>query len=565
MSKNILIVESDAALSSQLRIELEAKGCTVEETTDGKGSIELIRRNRPDLVVLAVNLGGGMSGYIVCGKLKKDDGLKSIPVVIIGDPADFDKHRGLKVRADEYVAKPVDMNDFLSHVGGLIGFPAGAEEVLEEETLSPGSDGTDFALDALGDDEAEEIAVEAEPLDLDAAFDDIATSAEEEIVEEVVEAPQDLGADVDVTGEHPSLSNDEADSALDGLGGGDAYDAEDKTTLGFMPDIEESPALHNTPAPLRSAAMGPSDAADLRELRARVAELEGALAEAERRASEATGKAEALEQDLVSRAGELEAARQTGGKSDKDFFALKEANNKKDKEILRLKTELNEKDSELLELRDRETGLEQQLSEASGEAAKRDAQLKTLQARADQLASERKKIDRDLLAAKEEARGASSKLAALQADFDQTSEQLRAHELELDQTRNRLRELEGAHEELERVRAELASREAAIAAKSEEVENQRLQAEQAQIDLEAARNQVTQQAENFAEEMGNLRKQISELEEESLRSEERLTKLYARIKGEEQLKERTKKALAIAQQLLEEAPGDVEIDVEEAA
>ena len=50
-----------------------------------------------------------------------------------------------------------------------------------------------------------------------------------------------------------------------------------------------------------------------------------------------------------------------------------------------------------------------------------------------------------------------------------------------------------------------------------------------------------------------LRKRIGELEETAARNEERVTKLYTRIKADEKLREKTKKALGIAQQLLEEA------------
>src|SRR4051812_22436459 len=108
MSKTILIVESDSDHSQSMRSELEGKGFAVEETQDGKGSIELIRSQRPSLVILAEKLAAGQNGYILCGKLKKDDDLKEIPVVIVGNPDGFAAHRKLKTHADEYVAKPAN-------------------------------------------------------------------------------------------------------------------------------------------------------------------------------------------------------------------------------------------------------------------------------------------------------------------------------------------------------------------------------------------------------------------------------------------------------------------------
>src|SRR5207248_5170793 len=105
MSKKILIVESDSAAVSQMRSELQAKGFEVEDSSDGKGCVELTRRLRPDLVLLAVDLPQGQNGYILCGKFKKDDELKSTPIVIIGNPDGFAAHKKLKSRADDYLAK----------------------------------------------------------------------------------------------------------------------------------------------------------------------------------------------------------------------------------------------------------------------------------------------------------------------------------------------------------------------------------------------------------------------------------------------------------------------------
>ncbi|HLL54647.1 MAG TPA: response regulator, partial [Myxococcaceae bacterium] len=195
MSKQILIVEGDAALSNNVRSALESKGFAVEETSDGKGSIELVRRLKPELVLLAVELPAGQNGYILCGKLKKDDELKGIPVVIIGNPDGFAQHRKLKTRADEYVAKPLELDAVVETVGALIGFPevAQAEEVIDESlSLSD-------LVDDTGPHEvvAEEIAVETEAtvngdpeLDmLDAAFDDM--SDPQGAPEQAAAAPED--------------------------------------------------------------------------------------------------------------------------------------------------------------------------------------------------------------------------------------------------------------------------------------------------------------------------------------------------------------------------------------
>ncbi|GEL68646.1 response regulator [Myxococcus virescens] len=561
MSKKILIVESDTALSATLRSALEGRGFTVDETTDGKGSVEQIRRDRPDLVVLAVDLSAGQNGYLICGKLKKDDDLKNVPIVIIGNPDGFAQHRKLKAHADEYVAKPVDADQLVERAGALIGFPElpATEDVVDES----------LTLDALGDepmtaDFGEEISVETaeepsvtgEELDLDAAFGDLSApeetpSFEEEVVvappEAVVEGVEEDFSTLD------SLGTDSEDP-LEGLD--DASD--EKTVIGFIapapvaapppeppravaPPPVPRPTAPPRPAPPPVAVAPAADAAELRSLRAKVAELQAELDDSRGAASHAEERVRDLEAQLESQATELEAARASSGKNDKDTFALRDAANKKDKEILRLKTELNQKDQEIIELKDQSLELEQKASTAETELAQRDAQLKTLTARAESLAADRKRVDQQLAAAKEEARGASAQLTALQTELDQHQAQAHAYAAELEELRARAGQLE-----------------ADVQAAQHEAEDLRVQLGQAQVEL-------SEQSSRASTEADELRGRIAELEAATARNEERVTRLYARIKSEEKLREKTKKALVIAQQLLDEPASSVADDASEAA
>lgn len=104
MSTHVLIVEGDAALSARMRGALEAKGFSVQETTDGRTCVEVARQGHAAAVVLAVELPAGQNGYILCGKFKKDDELRTVPVAIVGSPEGFAQHGKLKNRADAYLA-----------------------------------------------------------------------------------------------------------------------------------------------------------------------------------------------------------------------------------------------------------------------------------------------------------------------------------------------------------------------------------------------------------------------------------------------------------------------------
>ncbi|MHA7631375.1 response regulator [Corallococcus sp. M7] len=591
MSKRILIVESDATLATTLQQALESRGFSAQTTGDGKGSVELIRRERPDLVVLAVDLSAGQNGYLICGKLKKDDELKTVPIVIIGSPDGFAAHSKLKARADEYVAKPVDTDALIERVGGVIGFPEPpvSNEVVEDESLTLDSLGeepaTDFGSEEIAVDTGEDAPVAGEDLDmLDDAFSDMSEPVTGTPEEPVVAPPEEMESpsDLEEISALDSLGPDSNDDSLDMLGGLD--EPEEKTVVGFMPPVDPEPVAAPTPPPARAAATplravpppaatarpaavaapvtpaaapGPSaaDLAELRNLRAKVAELQSALEDARAETTQVEERVQSLESELQAKATELEASRSTAGKSDKDTFALRDTVNKRDKEILRLKSELNQKDQEIIELKDQHLELEQKASTSEDELNRRDAQIKTLTSRTEQLTTERKRVDQQLAAAKEEARGATAKLGTLQEELDQHQAQAQALQAEADS-----------------LRAQVAQQDADLQAAREEAEGLRSQVEAAQGELEGLRGQLEQaqadlsnQSAQAASEADGLRARITELEQAAVRNDERVTKLYARIKGDEKLREKTKKALAIAQQLLDEPGTAVDADADEEA
>src|SRR5512141_2402794 len=108
MPKKILLIENDSAFAGQLTESLEASGFDVRAAPEGKAGLDLAREWGPDGIVLCVELPG-MSGYLVCQKLRKDDATKAIPLILTSAEATadtFEKHRALKVRADEYLIKP---------------------------------------------------------------------------------------------------------------------------------------------------------------------------------------------------------------------------------------------------------------------------------------------------------------------------------------------------------------------------------------------------------------------------------------------------------------------------
>ena len=151
MPTHVLIVEGDTALSSRLRTALQQRGHTVDETTEGRSVLERVRQRPPGVLVLGVELPAGQNGYLLVGKLKKDEALKAIPVILVGNPEGFDAHRRLKNRADDYLPRPLDINMLLAAVARLSGAAEETPLVLEEEATVAGDPDLDL-IDAAFDD-----------------------------------------------------------------------------------------------------------------------------------------------------------------------------------------------------------------------------------------------------------------------------------------------------------------------------------------------------------------------------------------------------------------------------
>jgi DNA-binding response OmpR family regulator/predicted nucleic acid-binding Zn-ribbon protein len=587
MSKNILIVESDSSLSNAMRGTLEQRGLSVEVTADGKGSIELIRKRRPNLVLLGVELSHGQNGYILCGKLKKDDDLKTTPIVIVGSQDGFAQHRKLKTRADEYLAKPVDMGGLLEKVGGLIGLPeVTVNEVVEEDGIGFSDLVEEVSVEAV---DGASVRGDAELDMLDQAFDNMSPES----------TALSGGAHSELGDPFDGLDVSEAPVAPAPRSAFDEDIATGEHTVIGMPDGFGAAAQASAATPFQRAVPAPSaaDAAELRGLRAKVLELEGSLKEAQARAQEAQGRARDLEDELSAKAAALESAKSAGGKADnKEVFALREAANKKEKDILRLKSELNEKDQEIVEVKDRVIHLEQQVSERDDELAKRETQIKALTQRSDQLSGERKRLEGQLATVREEARAASADLASAAAQLEQTQGQLASTSAELEQTQEQLAttsaeleqtqgQLATTSSDLNDARGRIKQLESALAHSREtarglqqqvdetrhelgqardEIEGLRAELEQSRSESDSLRTQLAEQTNAFADEAAALRQRISELEETVHKHEERIAKFYGKIKDDEKKREKTRKSLAIALQLLEEQPS-IEDEIDENA
>jgi two-component system cell cycle response regulator DivK len=116
MAQTILIVEDNELNMKLFRDLLEAQGYDVIQTRDGMQALDLARSERPDLIVMDIQLPQ-VSGLEVTKWIKADDDLKHIPVVAVTAFAmKGDEEKIREGGCEAYVAKPISVNDFLSTI-----------------------------------------------------------------------------------------------------------------------------------------------------------------------------------------------------------------------------------------------------------------------------------------------------------------------------------------------------------------------------------------------------------------------------------------------------------------
>ncbi len=121
--QQILVVDDDGSLRAILRLTLECEGYAVIEASDGDGALELARQKCPDLILLDIGMPT-RDGWAVLAELRTDPSLSDIPVVMLtGEADESTEWRAREMGALQYITKPVDVEDVLSTVVGLLGRP----------------------------------------------------------------------------------------------------------------------------------------------------------------------------------------------------------------------------------------------------------------------------------------------------------------------------------------------------------------------------------------------------------------------------------------------------------
>jgi two-component system cell cycle response regulator DivK len=107
MSITILYIEDNPLNMRLVRKILNSFGYNIIEAMDGLTGLDMVERERPDLILLEINLPD-IDGLEITTRLKSDESLRNIPVVALtANAMHGDRERCLEAGCDGYIAKPV--------------------------------------------------------------------------------------------------------------------------------------------------------------------------------------------------------------------------------------------------------------------------------------------------------------------------------------------------------------------------------------------------------------------------------------------------------------------------
>jgi len=111
-------VEDELPILMGLKDNLEMEGYEIATATDGEQALALIRRFKPDLIVLDIMLPR-KDGFEVLREIREEK-LDVGVIILSAKKAETDKVYGLDIGADDYVTKPFSVMEFMARVKAVL-------------------------------------------------------------------------------------------------------------------------------------------------------------------------------------------------------------------------------------------------------------------------------------------------------------------------------------------------------------------------------------------------------------------------------------------------------------
>ena len=110
---SILVVDDEPQIRRVMRATLSAQGYVISEAKTGEEALESVRKQRPELILLDVNMPG-MGGIEACREIRR---IYDAPIIMLTvRNSERDKVSALDAGADDYVVKPFGMEELLARI-----------------------------------------------------------------------------------------------------------------------------------------------------------------------------------------------------------------------------------------------------------------------------------------------------------------------------------------------------------------------------------------------------------------------------------------------------------------
>ena len=120
MGARILVVDDEPDISALVAYHLARESYVVRTANTGDEALEALERERPDLIVLDLMLPG-MTGLEVLQAVRSRPDTSEVPVILLtARREESDRIEGLRLGADDYVAKPFSPEELVLRVGAVL-------------------------------------------------------------------------------------------------------------------------------------------------------------------------------------------------------------------------------------------------------------------------------------------------------------------------------------------------------------------------------------------------------------------------------------------------------------